>query len=331
MLNRKPDSMIEVAGKIGYMNEFPDFAAKGFDINEYNRRFRENNLIINASASNVSYPKHWGPLSIKTVLNGREFYQTGHTTYAVDQDCYLVLDQGRMYSSWIESGDDVESFTVNITPDFQQEAISSALTSAESQLDNPFDKKNVPFVFTEQLRGQDTMITPLLREMRTLARQDVRVNAETLHELFVTLMQRLVLVQSETTVQIASVNKSRESTRLELYQRLVRSRDFMYSCYDRPIGLSEIAGVACLNQHYFLRQFKNTFGVTPHRFLTLRRLTVASRLFQESDVDVHDVCRMVGFSDVASFSKLFKRHTGMSPGQYRDGIHYSAVKQELAA
>jgi hypothetical protein len=46
------------------MQSFPDFHESCFDINQYNKTFEKKNVIIHASANDVAYAEHWGPLSI---------------------------------------------------------------------------------------------------------------------------------------------------------------------------------------------------------------------------------------------------------------------------
>src|ERR1044071_7125355 len=103
------------------MDEFPDFNEPGFDIDLYNERFYNSNVVIRASAREVQYPLHWGPLSVKCSLNGEEHYRSGDSHYAVDEDHFLVFNNGKMYSSWIDSSTQVDSLTLNITPRFRSE------------------------------------------------------------------------------------------------------------------------------------------------------------------------------------------------------------------
>ncbi len=78
-----------------------------------------------------------------------------------------------------------------------------------------------------------------------------------------------------------------------------------------------MADVACLNLFYFLREFKKAFGVTPYKFLQTIRLQRARTLLAFSDMSVTEVCHEVGFFDVASFSKLFKKTFLITPGNAR--------------
>src|SRR5215210_3283276 len=93
---------------VSLVNNFPDFAAPGFNIDEYNNFFKTFNSIINASSSDISYPDHWGCLSIKCAFGGEEFYQVQNRMYAVNDNNFLVFNEGRNYSSYIFSKNPVE-------------------------------------------------------------------------------------------------------------------------------------------------------------------------------------------------------------------------------
>jgi AraC-like DNA-binding protein len=308
--------MLAEAEKVGFMGEFPDFRAKGFDIDVYNKRFLEGNVIIDTRAREVSYPQHWCPLSIKCAFKGTEFYQSNNALYAADENCYLLFNSGKMYSSWIDSEDEVESYTINIAPRFEREAAHTFSSSTVSLLDDPFNNKESSIKFTEKLYPHNNLISPILFQIRQLAKDPMN-NKDELYEKFHYLLERLVQMQNRTNAEINSLRKFRPGTRIELYGRLTRAKDFIYSCYDREITLEQIAEVACLNQFYFLRQFKNAFQITPHQFLTERRLSAASAMLAKSDKPVSEICSDIGFSDPASFSKLFKRWYGISPIQFK--------------
>ena len=69
---------------------------------------------------------------------------------------------------------------------------------------------------------------------------------------------------------------------------------------------------------YFRRCFREELGCTPAEYLTRLRLSRAKGLLtQRTFSGVEKVAHLSGFSDSFYFSKLFKKHTGLSPRQYR--------------
>jgi AraC-like DNA-binding protein len=61
--------------------------------------------------------------------------------------------------------------------------------------------------------------------------------------------------------------------------------------------------------------------MTPHKFLTNRRLQAASDMLLNSEKSITEVCQSVGFESLSSFGILFKKHCKLSPEAYR--IHFS--------
>ena len=117
--------------------------------------------------------------------------------------------------------------------------------------------------------------------------------------------------------QCEQLSVARMATRLELYTRLSQARNFIEENVDRPITLPQIADVACLSVHHFLRLFKQVFEETPHQYLTRKRIERAKDLLLTTTSSVTDICQSVGFRSPGSFSWLFRRHVGHSPEGFR--------------
>lgn len=117
--------------------------------------------------------------------------------------------------------------------------------------------------------------------------------------------------------QSKNLSAARNSTRMELYKRLSQARSFIEENIDQPITLSQVAGVACLSTHHFLRLFKQVFEETPHQYLTRKRIERAKDLLLTTPTSVSDICQSVGFKSPGSFSWLFRRCVGYSPEGFR--------------
>lgn len=84
------------------------------------------------------------------------------------------------------------------------------------------------------------------------------------------------------------------------------------------VTLEKLASVSLFNQTYFLRQFKNYFGITPGKYLIRRRMEAAKMLLEQNkEVSITEVCLEVGYNDLSSFSKLFKHYFHFSPEHFR--------------
>ena len=100
-------------------------------------------------------------------------------------------------------------------------------------------------------------------------------------------------------------------------RHLLRARDLIDARYREPLDVAAIARAAHLSPAHFSREFRRTFGETPHRYLLTRRMERAASLLRQTDRSVADICLTVGLSSVGSFTTSFGRTFGMSPTAYR--------------
>jgi AraC-like DNA-binding protein len=100
-------------------------------------------------------------------------------------------------------------------------------------------------------------------------------------------------------------------------RHLLRAKDLADSRYFEPLPVAEMAAAAGLSKAHFTRQFRRTFGETPHQYLLTRRLERAAALLRTTDWPVSRVCFAVGWGSIGSFTTSFRRMFGQSPSAYR--------------
>ena len=100
-------------------------------------------------------------------------------------------------------------------------------------------------------------------------------------------------------------------------RHLLRAKDLIDARYREPLDVRTLARAARLSPAHFSREFKRAFGETPHRYLLTRRLERAAALLRNTDRSVADICLLVGFRSVGSFTTTFGRTFGLSPTAYR--------------
>ena len=103
----------------------------------------------------------------------------------------------------------------------------------------------------------------------------------------------------------------------ETNRRLLRARDAMDLTYARPLDVPALARIACVSRAHFIREFRATFGETPHRYLQRRRVERALYVLRCTDRSVTDVCFDVGFTSLGTFSKTFHHIVGETSTEYR--------------
>ena len=98
---------------------------------------------------------------------------------------------------------------------------------------------------------------------------------------------------------------------------LLRAKDLIDARYRDPLDVPTLARAAHLSPAHFSREFRRTFGETPHQYLLTRRLERAAELLRNTDWPVADICLAVGLTSVGSFTTSFRRAYGTPPTAYR--------------
>lgn len=96
----------------------------------------------------------------------------------------------------------------------------------------------------------------------------------------------------------------------------LRVRDLLHEQMDGNLGLDELATAAGIDRFRLTRQFKRTFGTSPHAYLVRLRLRAARRLLASGHRPAQ-VAAMVGFSDQSHLGRWFHRAYRMTPAAYR--------------
>jgi len=102
--------------------------------------------------------------------------------------------------------------------------------------------------------------------------------------------------------------------------RMHQIAQYMELNYTKPFIQSEYAKLFYINKDYMCRKFKDTFGVSMLAYLNQIRIEHAKALLNRPDMKIRDIAYAVGFEDEKYFARQFKKHTTMTPGDYRTGF-----------
>lgn len=95
-------------------------------------------------------------------------------------------------------------------------------------------------------------------------------------------------------------------------------QDYMDAQIERDTPVSELAKQANLSDRQFIRRFKQATEHAPLTYIQLLRIEKAKRMLCSSRMSVEKICFESGYQDVRFFRRLFKRHTGLAPTEFRD-------------
>lgn len=92
---------------------------------------------------------------------------------------------------------------------------------------------------------------------------------------------------------------------------------YMHHNYDKPLAVDQLAAYMHLHPNYLHRIFKAETGKTIMGYLTEIRIEKAKMLLEQTDILIIDLSGYIGINSRQYFSYVFKKHTGMSPLEYK--------------
>lgn len=161
--------------------------------------------------------------------------------------------------------------------------------------------------------AEDTLVT---RTVVALA-EDVRagmptgsVYGECLGAALVALLARKALGTGERVAHVRGLSP----------QILKMILEFIDSGLERDLSLQHLAGMAGLSLDGFIRAFKQSMGLPPHRYVLRMRVERAQALLGNFALSMAEIALRAGFADQSHFSRMFHRLTGLAPRQYRKAL-----------
>jgi AraC family transcriptional regulator len=92
-----------------------------------------------------------------------------------------------------------------------------------------------------------------------------------------------------------------------------RVKAYVAENIEHTIALCELAQLVRLSNSHFSRAFKRSFGIAPHAYIVMRRISEAKRLMLTTEEPLSRVAIACGFSDQSHFSRQFSRNVGQNP------------------
>jgi len=100
-----------------------------------------------------------------------------------------------------------------------------------------------------------------------------------------------------------------------------KASDYIAHNYAKPLTLEELADYVHLNPSYLSTLFSQTTGSSFKSHLNIVRIEKSKNLLTSTDYSLIEIANAVGFQDYSYFSKVFKKHIGMLPSQYRNNAN----------
>lgn len=98
---------------------------------------------------------------------------------------------------------------------------------------------------------------------------------------------------------------------------LAAVESYVQKNYHHPISLRDAAKIAHFSPYYFSRYFQAQKGMTFGQFLTAVRMEAARELLLNTNLNIQEIARRVGYQKAGHFSRLFRQATGYTPREFR--------------
>ena len=99
--------------------------------------------------------------------------------------------------------------------------------------------------------------------------------------------------------------------------------------YRDDIGLDSVAATFRMHKVYLAKVFKIETGLSVNEYIRNLRVEEAKRMLERDGVRVSEVVSLLGFNNPQTFYQLFKRQTGMSPGDYKQRMEMRRVQKSF--
>ncbi len=119
-------------------------------------------------------------------------------------------------------------------------------------------------------------------------------------------------MQLDYTTRMQKINHEKKGSAY-----VIRAIDYIYDHMDEPLTMERLAGVAGLNPSYFSRLFSLETGETVKQYINKVKIHTATQMLKDLDLTISDISLSLGYSSQSAFTAVFRKHTGLTPGQYR--------------
>lgn len=252
-------------------------------------------------------------LGLKYVPEGKETYWVKGKKHEVTGPKYLLVNDSLPLVEANVKDKGTRGFCVNIGPELLNDLLF--------QLLNPNDPEEIRNV-------QQYLLSPELLVREAHAGEALQQFLKRLHH--ATTTNQLDTPAIELVYEVASIlvrenldmissyyklQATKLNTRQELFQRVLRGKEMLDDSVFTEISIGQIAEACCLSEFRFYRLFKQCFGVSPYNYLFRRRIEKGLEM-KKQNLSWGEIAYQLNFTDLAAFSKGFKKVTGVPPSQF---------------
>jgi len=109
---------------------------------------------------------------------------------------------------------------------------------------------------------------------------------------------------------------------------ITRVQQYMEKNYNKTITMTEMAGISSMSPRNLIRRFEQATSNTPLEYLQRFRIENAKKMLENKNDGIEQIAMKCGYEDMSFFRKVFKRHVGMTPREYKEKYGRAALKMK---
>lgn len=268
-------------------------------------------MLLNVKTGSTLRDNIPGPLSLFSNVSGQSTVMVDGRTTIVGEDHFFISNKTQRYTLEVAKTRTAETFNVHFGESWIESVHAGMQTGFAEAIEHP--DRNTTVDFYNKLYPKDEVVRALQSHLALPGKTGLERE-----ELLTQLIVHVLTVHRGEKMKLDHIEAARVSTREEILRRLHRATDHIYSNYNTEVSLEDLSKASMLSKFHFLRAFRQAFGASPHKFLNKVRLEKAKDLLVRSKLEVADVGKAVGVRDASSFSRMFRKETGVYPTVFRD-------------
>lgn len=234
------------------------------------------------------------------VCSGSGGHKIGDQQFRVSKGDIFLINYDTAHAFYRDIGDE-ELITYNLL--FRPGFLNESLLSWDAPIDHSDLRLNA-----EEQDEFDRLIVKMEYEYTRRPTGYSAIIRACMTELIVKFMRSL---------NRGSENDDRQSIKAGAVEAAIRH---LNENYKETVSLAELANIAFINKNYFCNLFKAATGMTVSEYTRKIRINEACRMIVDPDKTWIEVSLEVGYSDYKSFYMAFKKHTGISPNEYKASV-----------
>ncbi|WP_439879591.1 helix-turn-helix domain-containing protein [Pontibacter sp. MBLB2868] len=249
-------------------------------------------------------------LGLKYAAEGQERYFLDGRAYSVSSDKYLLVNESIPSLDVAIKGKSTWSVCIDMDEALVNDLLLQQLQPNE--LDNYTEISRyllTPELFVREVQAEESLKVYLQNIIRASASNSIeRPAIELIYDLIGFILQgNKATIHSYYKLQTIKL-----STRKELFRRLLVGKEVLEAHVYSPLCMKQVAEECCMSEFRFYRLFRQCFGDSPYNYLFKKRIE-ESVMLNKQGMNWVEIASLLNFTDLAAFSKGFKKVMGVSP------------------